>query len=317
MNVLVTGGAGFIGSHVIDALIARGDKIICIDNFNDYYNPNRKKKNIVHHVNNPLFKLYYLDLTDKKKLKEVFIYEHIDKIIHIAAKAGVRYSLSNPQEFQEDNNKATMNLLELAKDFKVQNFIFASSSSVYGNNTKTPFSEEDNVDYPISPYAATKKSCELMIHAFSHIFHLNATCLRFFTVYGPRGRPDMAPYQFTKSILEGKPIVRYGDGSTARDYTYISDIVKGILSALDKNLRFEIINLGNSNPVKLNEFISIVEKHTGKKAQIIEQKIPPGDVMITYADISKAQRLLGYNPEVSFEEGMKLFIDWFKGETDV
>ena len=317
VNILVTGGAGFIGSHVCDALLARGERVICIDNFNDYYSPNRKKKNIAHNLNHPHFKLYYLDVTDKKRLKEVFIHEQVDKIIHIAAKAGVRHSLINPQEFQEDNNKATMNLLELAKDFKVQNFIFASSSSVYGNNTKVPFSEDDNVDYPISPYAATKKSCELMIHTFSHIHGLNATCLRFFTVYGPRGRPDMVPYQFTKSVLEGKPIVKYGDGSTARDYTYISDIVKGILAALDKNLRFEIINLGNSSPVKLNDFISIVEKHTGKTAQIIEQKIPPGDVLITCADISKAQRLLEYNPQVNLDEGMKMFIEWFKGESDV
>ncbi len=312
MKVLVTGGAGFIGSHLCDALLQRGDQVVCLDNFNDYYSPSRKKQNIVHHQHNPNFKLYYLDIKNKTKLKEVFIHEHIDKIIHIAAKAGVRHSLQFPQEFQADNNLATMNLLELAKDFKIQNFIFASSSSVYGNNQKTPFSEEDKVDFPISPYAATKKSCELMIHTFSHIHKLNTTCLRFFTVYGPRGRPDMAPYKFTKLIFEGQPIQRYGDGSTARDYTYIGDIVEGIISALDKNFRFEIINLGNSTPIKLNEFITTLENHIGKEAQIIEKPIPPGDVMITYADISKAQRLLNYQPKVSLNEGLKKFVDWYK-----
>ena len=209
-----------------------------------------------------------------------------------------------------------MNLLELSKDFRIKNFIFASSSSVYGNNKKVPFHEDDNVDYPISPYAASKKSCELMIHTYSHLYNINATCLRFFTVYGPRGRPDMVPHVFADKVMKGEPIVRYGDGSTSRDYTYVGDIVKGITSALDRNHKFEIINLGNSNPVKLSEVLDLVGKYMDKDLKIEERPMFQGDVLKTYADISKAKRLLDYNPEVSIDEGMKNFFSWYNQEQD-
>ncbi len=313
MKILVTGGAGFIGSHVCDALLERGDSVICVDNFNDYYSPEIKRRNIKHNLGNKEFKLFETDILDFEGMKKIFESERPDKVVHLAARAGVRPSIKNPFLYQEVNVKGTLNLLELAKDFKIKNFIFGSSSSVYGNNKKIPFSEEDNVDFPISPYAATKKEGELNCYTYHHLHGLNISCLRFFTVYGPRGRPDMAPYLFTKSMLEGTPITRYGDGSTSRDYTYVSDIVKGILAALDQNLTFEIINLGNSSPTKLNELIAFVEKHVGKKAEIVSGEIPPGDVMITYADISKAQKLLGYVPQVSLDEGIGKLVKWYTG----
>jgi UDP-glucuronate 4-epimerase len=313
MKILVTGGAGFIGSHVCDALLERGDSVICVDNFNDYYSPEIKRGNIKHNLDNEEFKLFETDILDFEGMKKIFESEELDKVVHLAARAGVRPSIKNPFLYQEVNVKGTLNLLELAKDFNIKNFIFGSSSSVYGNNKKIPFSEEDNVDFPISPYAATKKEGELNCYTYHHLHGLNISCLRFFTVYGPRGRPDMAPYLFTKTIFEGGLITRYGDGSTSRDYTYVSDIVKGIMAALDKDLKFEIINLGNSSPVRLNELIAVVEKHVGKKVEIVSEEIPQGDVIITYADISKAQKLLGYVPQVSLDEGIGKLVKWYLG----
>ena len=311
-NVLVTGGAGFIGSHVCDALLARGDVVICIDNFNDYYDPKIKRNNIKNCLNNPKFKLCIVDIMDFRKLKEIFQKNKINKIIHLAARTGVRASLRNPFLYEDTNNKGTLNLLELAKEFEVKNFIFGSSSSIYGINKKVPFSETDKVDAPISPYAATKGACELMCHTYHHIYGLKITCLRLFTVYGPRGRPDMAPYKFTKLINEGKEIERYGNGSSKRDYTYVSDIVDGIIKALDKELDFEIINLGNSNIVELNYFISLIENNLGKKAKVKQLGLQPGDVPITYADISRAKSLLDWEPKVKIEDGIAKFIEWFK-----
>jgi UDP-glucuronate 4-epimerase len=311
MEILVTGGAGFIGSHVVDKLLERGENVICVDNFNDYYNPEYKRENIRLAKLNPNFKLYELDITNYLALKKVFMKHKIEKVIHLAARAGVRPSIELPSLYEDVNIKGTLNLLEFAKEFKIQNFVFASSSSVYGNANKVPFSEEDKVDYPISQYAATKKSGELFCYTYNHLYKIPMTCLRFFTVYGPRGRPDMAPYKFTKLINSGKQIEMYGNGLTKRDYTFVSDIVNGIMSALDKNLNFEIINLGNSSPITLKHFIEVIEKNLGKKAEIVQKPMQPGDVEITYADVSKAKKLLGYEPKIKFEEGMKIFVDWF------
>jgi UDP-glucuronate 4-epimerase len=311
-TILVTGGAGFIGSHVCDALLAKGKYVICIDNFNGHYDPKIKEKNIENASKNKNFKLYRADITDSEQLMYVFEENRIDKITHLAAKAGVRESFENPKLYQKVNIDGTRNLLKLAKKFQIKNFIFGSSSSVYGINKKIPFSEDDQIENIISPYAQTKKVTEKLCKEFKD--DLNITCLRFFTVYGPRGRPDMAPYKFTKLILEEKPIDVYGNGISKRDYTYITDIVNGILLALDKKFGFEIINLGNSNGIELKEFISLIEKETGKKAKINQLPMQKGDVPITYADISKARKLLNYDPKIKVQEGIKLFVEWYKNE---
>ncbi|HHE36820.1 MAG TPA: NAD-dependent epimerase/dehydratase family protein [Candidatus Woesearchaeota archaeon] len=312
MKILVTGCAGFIGSHVAEALLLRGDTVIGIDNINDYYDPAKKEKNLEILKKHKKFVFYKEDIRNYDNLKRIFIRENPDKVVHLAARAGVRASIQNPLLYQEVNIRGTLNLLELAKNSKAKSFVFASSSSVYGNQEKTPFSEDDDVSTPISPYAATKRAGELLCYTYHHIYNTSITCLRFFTVYGPRGRPDMAPYKFTKLIIEGKPVPRYGDGTTKRDYTYITDIVKGVIAAIDKELSFEIINLGNNKPVMLNDFIRVIEEATHRKAIIKEMPMQPGDVNITYADIRKAQRLLGYQPETSIEEGMKKFVEWYE-----
>lgn len=311
-TILVTGGAGFIGSHVCDRLLSMKKRVICLDNLNPYYSPKRKIKNIQHNFNNPNFLFIILDITKKEQLEQVFQNNKIDKIIHLAARAGVRPSIERPLWYRDTNVNGTINLLELAKKYKIKNFVFGSSSSVYGKIKKIPFSEEDNVDYPVSPYAASKKACELFCYTYSYLCNLNVTCLRYFTVYGPRGRPDMAPYLFTKWISQGKPIKMFGDGTTKRDYTYISDIVDGTIAALEKKFRFEILNLGNNKPIELRQFIKIIEKHLGKKAKIKKLPLPPGDVPMTFADITKAAKLLGYRPKVGIDEGMKRFVEWFK-----
>ncbi|MBD3202924.1 SDR family NAD(P)-dependent oxidoreductase, partial [Candidatus Woesearchaeota archaeon] len=288
-KILVTGAAGFIGSHTCEELLNRDYSVVAIDNFNKYYDPKIKKRNIKNFLKNKNFSFYKADIRDFAKLTQIFD-RKIDKIIHLAARAGVRPSLKKPRLYFDVNVSGTLNLLELAKKFKINNFIFGSSSSVYGENTKIPFSEKHRTDCQISPYASSKKAGELICKTYSHLYSLNITCLRFFTVYGERGRPDMAPYKFTNLIYNDKPIEMYGDGTSKRDYTYIKDIVSGILTALEKNFRFEIINLGNSDPIELKRFISIIEKKLNKKAKIIQKPIPKGDVKITYADISKAKR---------------------------
>ena len=313
-NILVTGGAGFIGSHLCDRLLTLGHKVICLDNLNPYYSPVRKIKNIEPNFKNKNFTFINLDIVQKDQLEEIFQNYKIGTIIHIAARAGVRPSIEKPLWYEKTNILGTVNLLELAKQYQIKNFIFASSSSVYGQNKKIPFSETDNVDYPISPYATSKKACELYCYTYSYLYNLNVVCLRLFTVYGPRGRSDMAPYLFAQWIDQEKPIKRFGDGTTKRDYTYIDDIIDGIMACLDKNFKFEIINLGNSKPIELNYFISIIEKELGKKAKIKELPSQLGDVPLTYADISKAKKLLGWEPKVSIEEGIKRFIEWYKRE---
>ena len=314
MSILVTGGAGFIGSHVCEALLNKGANVICIDDFNDYYNPEFKEYNIKFCLKNKNFRLYKTDITNIKKLKEIFQKNKIEKIVHLAARAGVRASINDPVLYEKANVLGTLNMLILAKESKVKNFIFGSSSSVYGNTNVVPFSEDANTDMPVSPYAATKKAAELLCYNYSTLYNVPVTCLRLFTVYGPRGRPDMAPYKFTELIHKGKEVPVFGDGTSKRDYTYIADIVNGILLALTKKFKFEIINLGNSSPVELNRFISLVEKNLGKRAKIKRLPVQPGEVYITCSGIGKAKKLLGWEPKVRIEEGMKKFAEWYKRE---
>jgi UDP-glucuronate 4-epimerase len=315
MKILVTGGAGFIGSHVCDRLLESGYSVVCVDDLNEYYNPKIKRNNIKQNLKNKNFSFLKADISKQKELEKIFEKNKIEKVIHLAARAGVRASIENPEIYVRTNIIGTVNLLELCRKHNVKSFIFGSSSSVYGNNKKVPFSESDNTDNIISPYASTKRAAEFFCKQYSEMYGINIICLRFFTVYGPRGRPDMAPLIFTKAIDSGKIIKMYGNGKTKRDYTFVSDIVEGIISALNyeyKKARFEIINLGDSKTTELIDFISMIEKHLGKKAIIEKNPKQKGDVDITYADISKAKKLLNYNPKVPVEQGLKLLIEWYQ-----
>ena len=287
-----------------------------IDNFCDFYNPQIKENNINEFEKNPNFIMYKKDIRNKNSIKQVFEENDIDIVIHLAAMAGVRPSIENPILYQEVNCIGTQNLLEEMKDHDIKNLVLASSSSVYGNCKKTPFREDMNVDFAISPYAATKKANEVMTHVYHKLYGINVMALRFFTVYGPKQRPDLAITKFTKLMLESKEIPMYGDGSTARDYTYIDDIVNGIIKSCEYVVKnrdvYEIINLGNSNPISLKQMISAIENALGVKAQIEQLPMQLGDVNITCADITKAKELIGYEPQISFEEGIKKFIDWYK-----
>lgn len=311
MNLIVTGGAGFIGSNLCEKLLAEGHNVICIDNFNEYYNPLIKRRNI-EILRNDKFKLYEGDILDKTFLAEVFNENQIDIVIHLAAMAGVRPSIDNPFLCYKVNVIGTLNILEVMKEYKVNRMIFASSSSVYGNNIKLPFSEVDSVDNPISPYAASKKSGELLCHTYFQLYKFNINCLRFFTVYGPNQRPDLAIYKFTKALLNHEPILFYGNGTTRRDYTHINDIVHGIINALEKLDGYNVYNLGESSTISLMELIKMLEKYTGEKAEIIYLPMQAGDVIQTYADISKAKVKLGYIPKVSIENGLNDFVNWYK-----
>ena len=312
MKILVTGGAGFIGSHVCDSLLARGDEVIAIDNFNDYYDPKTKEENIKHNLVNPKFKLFRVDITNFSEMERIFSVEKPDKVINLAARAGVRPSIKDPFIYEKVNIKGLLNLLELSKRFKIKNFISASSSSVYGNREEGPFKETDDVNRQISPYAATKKAGEEMCYTYHHLYGLKCSCLRFFTVYGPRGRPDMAPLKFTKMISNCEEIQVYGEGNSKRDYTFISDIVDGVLAALDNNFDYEIFNLGGSNPVELNYFISVIENAVGKKAIKKHIEKQQGDVEITFADLNKSERMLNYKPKIKIEEGIKKLVGWYQ-----
>lgn len=310
--VLVTGCAGFIGSHVAEGLLRRGDVVIGIDEINDYYSIEQKNNNLEILKKFENFKFYKFDLSNFELLKEVFNKNSIKYVAHLAARAGVRSSIENPFIYEQSNIKATLNLLELAKKNKIKNFVLTSSSSVYGNRDKVPFSEKDRADEPISPYAATKKATELLAYTYHHLHKLNINIVRPFTIYGPRGRPDMAPFLFVKWISEGIPIKKFGDGTSKRDYTYIDDFVKGFIAALDKPMGYEVFNLGNSTPISLNEFIETIENIVSKKAIIDQHLMQPGDVDITYADTSKAKLYLDYEPKKKIGQGLREFWEWYQ-----
>lgn len=338
---LITGGAGFIGSTVAEKLLNRGDKVVIVDNFNDFYDYNRKIRNIleitnnfnkigefenlskeekisklIEIVNSDNFTLVYGDIRDKEGMDKIFAENSFDLIFNLAAMAGVRPSLLDPMLYEDVNVRGYMNLLELCKKYGVKKFVQASSSSVYGNNKEVPFKETAIVDFAISPYAATKKSCEVMGHVYHKLYNIDMVQLRFFTVYGPKQRPDLAIYKFTKMILEDKPIPFYGDGTTKRDYTYIDDIVDGILKSMNYLFNnkdvYEIFNLGESHVVSLKEMVETIENTLGKKAILDIQPMQPGDVDKTYADISKAKAMIGYDPQTNFKDGVRKFLEWYK-----
>ena len=313
-SILITGGAGFIGSHLINRLLSEGGwQITVIDDFNDFYDPAIKRAAVEPYRSNPNFKLIEADIRNYDALTQAFTGNSFDCIVHLAARAGVRPSLTNPQLYVETNIDGTMNLLELARVHHVRQFVFGSSSSVYGTNAKVPCSEDDPIFQPISPYAATKAAGELLCHTYSHLYGMRMVCLRFFTVYGARQRPDLAIHKFAKLIAAGKPIPVFGDGTTRRDYTYIDDIIAGVRAAIDYHAsNYEIINLGESRTVELRELISLLEKALGKNAQIDRQPMQPGDVPQTFADIGKARRLLKYDPQTQIEDGIRKFVEWFR-----
>lgn len=311
MNILITGGAGFIGSTLADKLLEKNNKIVVIDNFNDYYSPKLKEKNIKHNLDNKNYKLYRGDICDKNLLSKIFEENKIDVVVHIAASAGVRPSIENPLSYVKNNIEGTVNILEVMKRKNVQRIVFASSSSIYVNCKEEIFSEDLKVSEPISPYAASKSACEQFLYTYSKLFDIQVVALRFFTVFGPRQRPDLAIRKFIDLIKENKPIPVYGDGTTIRDYTYVDDIVDGIIGAINYNdTPYEIINLGGGAPVSLNEMISTIEKVLNKKATIEHLPMQLGDVNKTAADITKAKKLLNYNPKTSFKEGIIKFIEW-------
>ena len=315
-NVLVTGGAGFIGSHLVARLLAEGGwRVVVVDDFNDFYDPALKRRNVGPHLGRADFALREADIRDRASLDEVFAETRFDCVVHLAARAGVRPSLLEPVLYAETNINGTVNLLELAREHKVRQFVFGSSSSVYGENEKVPFAEDDPVNRPISPYAATKAAGELLCHTYSHLFGLRCVALRFFTVYGARQRPDLAIHKFARLISEGEPIPVFGDGTTRRDYTFVEDIVAGVRAAMDyEGSNYEVVNLGGSRTVSLSELIALLERELGRKARLDRQPPQPGDVPQTYADVTKARRLLGYDPRTPIEEGIRRFVEWFREE---
>ncbi len=308
---LVTGAAGFIGFHVSLRLLERGDRVVGVDNLNPYYDVQLKKARLRILNENELFQCYQEDIQDFKAMKKIFKSYEPRVICNLAAQAGVRHSLKDPFSYQKSNLEGFLNLLELARAQGVENFVYASSSSVYGDNKKVPFSVEDRVDTPVSLYAATKKANELIAHAYSHLYGIPCTGLRYFTVYGPWGRPDMALFLFTDAILKGRPINVYNYGKMKRDFTYIDDIADGTLKALDRAVPYDLFNLGNSNSVELMDFISTLEKELGREAEKNMMPIQPGDVPETSADIEKSRAVLGFNPETPIEEGIRNFVAWY------
>lgn len=309
--VLVTGGAGFIGSHLVDHLLKEGHRVIVLDDFNDYYDPGIKRRNIRDHLSHDQYQLVEGDICQLDLVERLFKDYSFQMVVHLAARAGVRPSIQDPNLYERVNGIGTLNLLDSSRKFGCPNFIFASSSSVYGTLSKVPFSEEDPITRPISPYAATKRSNELMCYTYHHLYGMNITCLRFFTVYGPRQRPEMAIHKFTRIIHKGKPVPVYGDGSSRRDYTFIDDILQGLIAAMERVHPFEIINLGESETTSLHDLISMIEKALKVRATLEYHPVQPGDVPITYADISRARTMLDYQPTTPIHEGIQRFVDWF------
>jgi len=317
-RVLLTGGAGFVGSHVAEALLSLGNSLAIVDNLDDFYPPARKKANLEEVRRKGSFEFFAADICDTSSLREVFAAVRPGAVIHLAARAGVRPSIEQPALYERVNVFGTLQLLDLAKKFGVEKFVYGSSSSVYGAASAVPFSEDQRDLRPISPYAATKLAGELLVFTYAHLYHFDAVCLRFFTVFGPRQRPDLAIHKFTALMEAGEPVPVFGDGSAARDYTYVDDIVAGVLAALEfappvkDGAHFEVFNLGNSHPVTLNDLILKLEGATGRKA--VRRAMPSqlGDVPVTWADISRAEKFLGYRPQTSLDTGLERFVRWFR-----
>lgn len=317
----ITGGAGFIGSSLSKKLLEEGNKVVTIDNFCDFYDIKIKENNIKELKENENYKIYKADIRDRQAINKIFEENRVDVVMHLAAMAGVRPSIENPVLYQEVNCMGTQNILEEMKAHNIKNLVMASSSSVYGNCKEVPFREDMVVDYAISPYAATKKANEVMTHVYHKLFDMNVIMLRFFTVYGPKQRPDLAINKFTRLMIEDKEIPMFGDGTTSRDYTYIDDIVDGIKKSCEYCINnqnvYEILNLGNSSPVSLKEMIQTIGDALGKEPKIKQLPMQPGDVDRTYADISKAKKLIGYEPKISFEQGIRNFVEWYKANKEL
>jgi UDP-glucuronate 4-epimerase len=311
-KVLVTGAAGFIGSHLCDALLARGDAVVGIDCFDSFYDPVVKRRNIADALRNERFSLHEIDITDEAALNAVFESVRPDVVVHLAARAGVRPSLEDPNLYHRVNIIGSQHILDACRAYPVSHLVFASSSSVYGGIKETPFRETMTCDRPVSPYAATKRMNELMAHVCHHVYGLKVTLLRFFTVYGPRQRPEMAIHMFTRLLHEGKPIPKFGDGSTRRDYTYIEDILDGLLKSVDTPLGYEIFNLGESHTTSLSELIDLLSETFDRSAIIRELPFPPSDMETTFADITKAREMLGYAPKTTMQEGLAKFAEWYR-----
>jgi UDP-glucuronate 4-epimerase len=315
MKYLVTGAAGFIGMHTSKRLLEAGHEVVGLDNLNSYYDPALKEYRLAQLQPYPNFRFVKLDLADREGMAELFKQEQFQRVIHLAAQAGVRYSLEAPFDYVDSNLVGMMTILEGCRHNRVEHLVYASSSSVYGMNTKVPFSESDNVDHPVSLYAATKKSNELMAHSYSHLYNIPTTGLRFFTVYGPAGRPDMAPWLFTEAIMQGKPIKVFNHGKMQRDFTYIDDIVEGVYRIQDviptQQAPYSLYNIGNNQPIELKAFISAIEKACGKEAEKIYMEMQPGDVPRTYADTQQLEAAVGYKPATHIDKGMQAFVDWF------
>jgi UDP-glucuronate 4-epimerase len=317
MGILVTGGAGFIGSHLLERLLREGHDCVCLDNFDDFYAEGIKRANLRSCMTHPRFRLVEADIRDAETYHRLERTMRVSTIVHLAAKAGVRPSLEQPVLYEQVNVHGTAMLLDFAWRKGIDRFVFASSSSVYGNNEKIPFHEDDRVDWPISPYAATKKAGELLAHTYAHLHGIACTCLRFFTVYGPRQRPEMAVHKFTRKIDAGEPVPVFGDGSSERDYTYISDIIDGVMAAVERLHGFQTINLGDSRTVALKELVRAIEKALGKEARLDWIPEQPGDVRRTCADIRRAGEKLGYVPRVPIEEGIFRFVEWYRARKEL
>lgn len=311
-KILVTGGAGFIGSHLCERLLARGDRVVAYDSLDPFYDPATKRENLSEAGRQAGFRFVEGDIRDAAALERLLAEERPDAVVHLAARAGVRPSIAEPVLYADVNLNGTSILLEVCRRHGMKRFIFGSSSSVYGNANKVPFAEEDPVARPVSPYAATKAAGELLCHAYHHVHGFDITCLRFFTVYGPRQRPEMAIYKFARLILEGSPLSRFGDGSSERDYTYVDDIIDGVERALDRMDGYRVYNLGESRRVSLASLIALLEAEIGAKAAVHEMPDQPGDVRTTWADISRARADLGYDPKIGIEEGIRRFVAWLR-----
>jgi UDP-glucuronate 4-epimerase len=312
MTILVTGAAGFIGSHVTQALLARGERVGGLDNLNDYYAPARKRANLAEIGESPALHFVEGDIRDAETLRALFASERPRAIIHLAAMPGIPYSMKHPLLYEDVNTRGTLNLLEMAREFETRKFVLASTSSIYGDTDKIPFVETDPTDKPLAPYPATKKACEVLAYTYYHLYGLKCAVLRFFNVYGPRGRPDMTPFKFTEAIVNGHEFALYDEGRPRRDWTFVADIVAGILAATDADLGYEIFNLGRGEPVTMRDFVTVLERLIGQPARWKNAPLPPTDLAATFADTSKANRMLGYSPRVSVEEGLTRFWEWYQ-----